>query len=154
MQAQLDLVKKAIENTVRDKKNLLFHVVKSTNNNAVLYFYENGVINARWIIIEGDKKPYVKDLDFAENLIMGATITPIENDTLIVSINADTEQKMKVELVMDSSGNPAIITSINNKPSRVVWAYATLTQDTIPLLKNLIIGGITFDGKSVEQELV
>ena len=153
MEKQLEVVKNAIQKVLQDKNKLLIHVVKSNNNNSVLYFYENNEIKARWLLVE-EEIPTLKDLDMAENLLFGASIETIENDTLIFTINGDTDKRLRVELVLDSAGNPALITAINNQPARVIWAYAYLSKGVIPVIERLIVGGTNFQGKPVTQEMV
>lgn len=156
MEARLAAVRKAIGSTVDDKRSLLFHVVKSDDMNSVLYFYKDNAIVPKWIILEGSSKPmpYLKDLDIAEKLIFGASIETLENDTLIVSINGDMEKKMRVELVLDSAGNPALITTIKNQPARVSWAYAELSKGAIPGIDSLTVGGQNFSGQLVQDVIL
>jgi hypothetical protein len=123
--------------------------MKSNNDNSIGYFYNNGEIHAKWILLETDESQ-PKNLDFAENLMYGANIETIENDRLMVRINGDVEKKMCMELVLDSSDQPCLITSIANQRARANWAYANI-GGSIPTLESLILYGTSFSGKEVSQ---
>jgi len=148
-QERMDRVMKKIRTLTLD--NLIFIVMKSNNDNSIGYFYENGEILAKWILLEEGEKELIKSLDFAENLLYGANVETIENDRLMVRINGDMEKKMCMELVLDSTNQPCLITSISNQRARANWAYANI-GGKIPTLESLILYGTNFSGKSVQQE--
>ena len=137
----MDGVQKYVEN----KNNVLFLVMKSWNDNAVIYEYNessNNAIGVNWISFEkADVDRHIShgnvslrsELNPAEIALFGCNVDIADGNRFIVHMSASQLENRVFELVMDSKGNPAIIGTINGNMSRINYAYVQMKKGFVPL---------------------
>jgi hypothetical protein len=136
-------VRDGVREYVKNLKGVLFMVLKSWNDNVLLYEYEDSdsVVTAQWLSLEpSDKERHLKlknyslrsNLNPAEELLFGCSVNVVEGNRFILRINAEQLKSRVFEIVMDSSGNPAVIGSVNGIMCRVEYAYVHMRKGLVP----------------------
>lgn len=133
-----------IKTYVKDLSKLLFVVIKSWNDNVVLYEYNDSleqIVSTSWLSLEpSDAKKHRNDgnsslrseLNAGEEMLFGCTIKVVEGNRFLLTINQEQLSSRVFELVMDSNGNPAVIGTINGITCRIEYAYVHMKKGIIP----------------------
>lgn len=137
-------VRAGVQNFVSDLSKLVFFVIKSWNDNVVLYEYDESgdqAVKTSWLSIEEeDKERHIKmgnlnlrsELNPAEDLVFGCTVDVVEGNRFLLKINQEQLANRTFELVLDSEGNPAVIGMVNGVACRVEYAYVQMKKGPIP----------------------
>ena len=149
-----------------DKTKIVFVVMKSWNDNVVLYEYnENSpkLIDCTWLSLEEeDQKKHMANnnttlrtyLSSAEDALFGCKVNSLEGDRLIVQINNEQLTSRTFELVLDSKGNPAIIGNINGNLCKLDYAYVQMKKGSIPIGDYMNLYGINLKNGEKEVEKI
>ena len=149
-----------------DKQKIVFVVLKSWNDNVVLYEYnENSpkLLDCSWLSLEEeDKKKHELNnnislrtqLSPTEDSLFGCKVNSLEGDRLIVHINNEQLSSRSFELVLDSRGNPAIIGNINGNLCKLDYAYVQMKKGSIPMGDYMNLYGINLKNGEKEVEKI
>lgn len=156
-----------IKENVSNLKNILFVVIKSWNDNVVLYEYKENhkdVVTTSWLSLEKeDAQRHVKlgntslrsELNPAEDLLFGCSVQVLEGERFLLKINQEELANRTFELVMDSNGNPAVIGKVGNEMCRLEHAYIQMKKGLIPEAEYMHFRGKSLvTGKSVTEKIV
>jgi hypothetical protein len=160
-------VLQGVRDHVKDLSRVLFVVIKSWNDNCVLYEYDDtgsNVVTTSWLSVEPEDKerheklgnPSLRSyLNPAEDLLFGCVVSVVEGDRFLVKINQEQLSSRTFELVMDSSGNPAVIGSVNGQMCRVEHAYVQMKKGLVPEAEYMNFYGKSLtDGSRVVEHIV
>jgi hypothetical protein len=137
-------IKSGMREFVKSPENVLFIVIKSWNDNCVLYEYdEDGeqAVKATWLSLEPeDKERHLNMgnaglrsvLNPAEDMLFGCSVKVVEGNRFLVKINQEQLSNRTFELVMDSAGNPAVIGAVGGVMCRVEHAYVQMKKGAVP----------------------
>lgn len=137
-------VREGIQANVKDLSKLLFFVVKSWNDNVVLYEYDDAgenPVKTEWLSIEKeDKERHARmgnaslrsELNPAEDMVFGCSVEVVEGNRFLLKINQEQLANRTFELVLDSSGNPAVIGVVDGVTCRVEHAYVQMKKGVVP----------------------
>lgn len=157
-------VKEGVKKHVRDLKKLLFLVAKSWNDNVVCYEYGGQqIVSVSWLSLEpSDKERHIKmgneslrsNLTPAEELLFGCDVEIVEGDRYLLKINQEQLASRVFEIVLDKSGNPAIIGTVNGIMCRLEHAYVQMKKGSIPQAQYMnLYGKSVSDGKLVFETI-
>jgi hypothetical protein len=134
---------------VKDHDNVCLVVLKNTNDHALLFkaFNDDGdyIMNSSWLMKDTNVY-YEKDLSLLDRSLMSVTINNDSTIELPISVNRT------CQLIFDSDNRPAILTTINEKESRLDIVYVHLNPDALEKTVLTIIGR-SLDGHSVQEEI-
>jgi len=127
---------------VKDKKKLLFIVIKSWNDNVVLYeFCETNGIKTSWLSLEpADAERHRKngntalrgELNPAEQELFGSSVKVVEGNRYLIKINQPQLSTRTFEMVIDAKNNPAILGDVNGTLCKVEYAYVQMKRGLMP----------------------
>lgn len=149
-----------------DKSKIVFVVIKSWNDNVVLYEYnENSskLLDCSWLSLQEDdrKKHELQNnkslrtlLNVTEDALFGCRVNNLEGDRLIVHINNEQLANRSFELVLDSQGNPVIIGNINGNLCKLEYAYVQMKKGSIPMGDYMHLYGINLKNGDKEVEKI
>lgn len=158
-------VRSGVRKYVKDLKKVLFMVIKSWNDNVLLYEYSDSdaIVTAQWLSIEEkDKQKHLhmnnlslrSELNPAEELIFGCSVNVVEGNRFILRINAEQLASRVFEVVMDASGNPAVIGSVNGTMCRLEHSYVQMKKGAIPEAEYMNFYGKSLaDGSLVVEKI-
>jgi hypothetical protein len=93
-------------------------------------------------------------LSTTEDALYGCKVHSLENDRLLVQINNDQVSSRTFELVLDASGNPAIIGSINGTLCKLEYAYVQMKRGALPMGDYMNLYGINLKNGEKEVEKI
>ena len=137
-------VRDGVMKHVKDLKKILFMVIKSWNDNVLLYEFEDSdkIVSSQWLSLEEKdaerhrsvlNNPSLRsELNSAEEVLFGCSVNIVEGSRYILRINAEQLQSRVFEIVTDSSGNPAVIGTVNGVICRVEHAYVHMKKGLMP----------------------
>lgn len=159
-------IRQGIAKYVSNPENLLFYVVKSWNDNTVVYEYDpdsDKVVVPCWISLEKeDLERHQKigntslrsNLNPAEHLLMGCSVKIVEGNRFLVKINQEQLSMRTFELVMDNNGNPAVIGAVDGVMCRVEHAYVQMKKGLAPQAEYMNFYGKSLkDGRIVKEKI-
>jgi hypothetical protein len=134
-----------IRKHVKGVKNVIFVVMKSWNDNAVLYEWNTEdtgeAVKVSWLSLEEeDIKRHVSmgndslrsTLNPAEDALFGCSVNVVEGDRFLLHINHQNLAKRTFEIVLDSAGQPAVIGYVNGVMCRLEHAYVQMKKGPVP----------------------
>ena len=157
-------VRLGIQEHVKDLSKLLFFVVKSWNDNVVLYEYDEAgetPVKTSWLSLEEeDKRRHLRmgnsslrsELNPAEELVFGCSVEVVEGNRFLLKINQEQLANRTFELVLDSSGNPAVIGVISGISCRVEHAYVQMKKGVVPDAEYMNFFGRDLRDGSIQRE--
>jgi hypothetical protein len=164
---RIQRVMNGVQKYVKNKDNVLFLVMKSWNDNAVIYEYEEtssqNPIKVTWISFEkADIERHTSqgnlalrsELNPAEIALFGCNVDIADGNRFIVHMSASQLENRVFELVMDSKGNPAIIGNINGNMSRINYAYVQMKKGFVPMGDYMNLYGINLKTGKEEVEKI
>jgi hypothetical protein len=147
--------------------SVLFMVIKSWNDNVVLYEYDEvgkSAVKSTWLSLEpSDTARHLSmnnaslrsQLNPAEEMLFGCSVRVVEGGRFLVSINQEQLSSRVFELVMDSAGQPAVIGTVNGVMCRVEHAYVQMKKGFAPCPEYMnLYGRSMHDGSSVVERIV
>jgi hypothetical protein len=160
-------VLEGIKQNVSKLKNILFVVIKSWNDNVVLYEYEENnkdVVTTSWLSLEEDDAERHKkignnslrsNLNPAEFILFGCSVQVLEGERFLLKINQEELANRTFELVMDSNGNPAVIGKVGDEMCRLEHAYIQMKKGIIPEADYMNFRGKSLTtGKTVTEKII
>lgn len=154
-----DRVLQGIRKHVKGVQNVIFVVMKSWNDNAVLYEWnteETGeAVKVSWLSLEkNDIERHLamgndtlrSSLNPAEDALFGCSVKVVEGDRFLLHINQENLSKRTFEIVLDSGGKPAVIGSVNGEMCRLEHAYVQMKKGPVPDAEYM-----NFYGKSLKD---
>lgn len=160
-------VREGVRAHVPNLRNVLFMVIKSWNDNVVLYEFNDAseqAVAVSWLSIEPEdvvrhqklgNSSLRSVLNPAEDMLFGCTVSVVEGGRFLLRINQAQLADRVFELVMDASGNPAVIGSIGGTTCRVEYAYVQMKKGLVPDAEYMHFYGRSLqDGTTVMERIV
>ena len=132
----------------------------------MLYEYDEdgpSVVKTTWLSLEAEdlvrhraigNHSLRSDLNPAEQLLFGCTVSIVEGGRFLLRINHEQLSNRVFELVMDSSGNPAVIGTINGVMCRAEHAYVQMKKGPVPEAEFMHLYGRSMqDGSPVMERI-
>ena len=148
-----------IRKHVKGVQNVMFVVIKSWNDNAVLYEWntdETGeAVKVSWLSLEPNdierhqamgNDTLRSSLNPAEDALFGCSVKVVEGDRFLLHINQENLAQRTFEIVLDSAGKPAVIGSVNGVMCRLEHAYVQMKKGPVPDAEYM-----NFYGKSLKD---
>ena len=155
-----------IKENVSNLKNILFVVIKSWNDNVVMYEYQENnkeFVSTSWLSLEKDDAARHRkmgniglrsELNPAEDMLFGCSVQVLEGDRFLLKINQEELANRTFELVMDSSGNPAVIGKVGEEMCRLEHAYIQMKKGIIPEAEYMNFRGKSLiSGKTITEKI-
>lgn len=159
-------VREGIRTYVPALHNVLFTVLKSWNDNVVMYEYDEAAADAvrvSWLSLEPTDaerhqrmgNPSLRSaLNPAEQLLFGCSVKLVEGGRYLVHINQEQLADRVFELVTDAAGNPAVVGQIGGVMARVEHAYVQMRKGMVPDAEYMhLYGRSLVDGSSVVERI-
>lgn len=136
---------------VKDHDKICLVVLKNTNDHALLFkaYNKDGeyCMHSTWLMKDTNVLYYEKDLSLLDRSLMSVTINNDATIELPISVNRT------CQLVFDEDNRPAILTSIQDKQSRLDIVFVQLDGENLEETE-LTIFGRTLEGHSVEEKII
>lgn len=159
-------VREGVRKHVPALHNVLFMVLKSWNDNVVMYEYDEAASDAvrvSWLSLEpADIERHTRMgnvslrsvLNPAEQLLFGCSVKLVEGGRYLVHINQEQLADRVFELVTDAAGNPAVVGQINGVMCRVEHAYVQMRKGMVPDAEYMHLYGRSLaDGSQVVERI-
>jgi hypothetical protein len=162
---RIDRVFSSMRSHVKPEENVIFLVIKSWNDNIVAYEYSetSSPILTNWISFEPADAAKHKSagnhslrstLSQTENMLFGCSVKVVEGNRFIVHINASQLADKTFELVMNSSGKPMIVGTVNNAMCRLDFAYVQMKKGPLPMGDYMHLYGTNLKTGEKEKEKI
>lgn len=135
---------------VKEHDKICLVVVKNTNDHALIFkaYNKDGnyTMTSSWLM-KDENVYYEKDLSLLDRSLMSVTINDDSTIELPISVNRI------CQLVFDTDNRPAILTTIEDKQSRLDIVYVHLQADKLEQTELTILGR-SLDGPSVQEKII
>lgn len=166
-EARTARVKEGLVREVKTLDNILFFVIKSWNDNIVLYEYDENsseTIKTCWLSIQKEDADRHRrngnmtlrnGLNPAEELLFGCELEIVEGNRFILKLKQEQLANKTFEIVCDSLGKPAVIGAVNGIMCRVEHAYVHMKKGMVPEPEFMNFYGRSLkDGSIVKEKIV
>jgi hypothetical protein len=155
------------ENIVKyvDTSKLLFVVAKSFNDNVILYEYDDSssnIIKTSWLSIDPKDKAKHEargnttlraDLNMMESMLFGCKVNVVDGGRFLVTMNQEQLSDRVFEIVLDGSGRPTVIGTVEGHHARVDYAYVQMRKGTVPEVDYLLLYGTSTEGRPLVERI-